>query len=125
MNAPDGSTPRHNGAQDVSKILRRVFKLDSRNRSVAWRLREREHVPEDRGVIGEDSFENAELDVAGSEDDIPIFVPEFFIPLQHCSVPSTCRRGPLRAVGARSRIARAPLNPRSFPGGGLGHGLEI
>ena len=82
-------------------------------------------VLEDWGVVREEPAVYAELDVAGSEDDIPIFVPEFFIPLQHCSVPSTCRRGPLGAVGARSRIARAPLNPRSFPGGGLGHGLEI
>lgn len=48
----------------------------------------REHVGEDRRMIGQDTLVNAKLDVLGNENNRPIFVPKLWISFQRTGGPS-------------------------------------
>lgn len=75
---------RHISAEDVAQILWGVryvddgAKIGGRGRR-SGRLRQREHISENRGVVGEKPLVDTELDVACNEDDVSVTVPEFFV----------------------------------------------
>ena len=70
----------------MPNVFGRLGEMDNGTRHAIrfWgigRLREREHVSEDGGVIGEQSFVNAKLNITRDQDHIPILEPELLVPL--------------------------------------------
>ena len=74
----------------MPNVFGRLGEMDNGTRRAIrfWgigRLRKREHVSEDGGVIGEQSFVNAKLNITRDQDHISILEPELLVPF-HCAV---------------------------------------